>query len=33
MELEQDTLRGALIDWLSSMAIAAGGMFLIATLL
>lgn len=30
---ESDILRGALIDWIGSMAIAAGGMFLVVVLL
>lgn len=30
---ESDILRGALIDWIGSMVIMAGGAFLIATIL
>lgn len=30
---ESDILRGALIDWIGSMAIAAGGTFLIVVML
>lgn len=32
MELEQDILRGALVDWIGSMVIVVGGAFLIVTL-
>lgn len=32
MELERDILRGALIDWIGSMVIMAGGVFLIMAL-
>lgn len=33
MELERDILRGALVDWIGSMVVAFGGVFLIAALL